>query len=136
MGVGTVAEIVALRSPSHAGDSRIADLELLAAYYVAQSVFLDKWIYAKALVVLHWLTLDAMGGGSESESGSGVVGSIKSEKEGDLARSFGSSGLSDDRRDAYFGSTSFGAELLQLWKACLLNPQTRQVGAIAGIITR
>jgi len=137
MAVNTVAEIVAVKSPSHAGDSRIGDFDTLAKHHIAQAPFGDKWVYARALLVLHWLTLDAQGGGSSSTSGSGVVGGIKSEKEGDLARSYGTIGGGINEKNAYLMSTSFGAELVQLWKACLILPQTRRVGALnASIITR
>ena len=135
MAVSTVSEIVDVRSPSHSGDSRIGDLDELAQFHLASSTFGTKWIYARALMVLHWLTLDAQGGGSSSSSGSGIVGGIKSEKEGDLARAYAVP-QSKDGRDAYLMSTSFGAELLQLWKACLILPQTRRVGALSGIVTR
>lgn len=129
MAVDTVAGIVAVKSPDFASDPRIDDLDELAQFHVAESAFGDKWVYARALLVLHWLTLDAQGGGSSSSSGSGVVGGIKSEKEGDLARSYGTV-ISSDDRNGYLKSTSFGAELLQLWKACLILPRTRRVGEI------
>ena len=126
MSISTVAGIVALKSPDFASDTRLPDLEELAAFIVAQTAFGDKWVYAKALLVLHWLTLDAQGGGSSSSSGAGVVGGIKSEKEGDLSRTFNTI-ISMDDRNGYLKSTSFGAELLQLWKACLFLPRTRRV---------
>lgn len=129
MAVDTVANIVKLKSPDFDGDSRIDDLDELAKFHVAEVAFGDKWVYARALLVLHWLTLDAQGGGSSSGSGSGIVGGIKSEKEGDLARSYNGI-ISSDDKDGYLKSTSFGAELLQLWRACLILPRTRRVGEI------
>jgi hypothetical protein len=136
MGTSTVAEIVALKSPDYASDPRINDFDTLAKFHVAQSAFGDKWVYARALLVLHWLTLESQGGGSSSSSGSGVVGGIKSEKEGDLARSYGTIGGAINERNVYLMSTAFGAELVQLWRACLILPQSRRVGALSGIVTR
>jgi len=129
MAINTVEAIVALKSPSHAGDIRIADFDELAQFYVAQSVFGTKWVYARALVVLHMLTLDAQGGGSSSSSGSGVIGGIKSEKEGDLARTYNTA-ISSDDKNGYLKSTPFGFELLQLWRSLIILPITRRVGHI------
>lgn len=53
----------------------------------------------------------------------GVGGNITSEKEGDLARSFG--GVVND--SSGLGSTSYGMEFLRLKKMFILTPRTRQV---------
>jgi hypothetical protein len=53
----------------------------------------------------------------------GVGGNITSEKEGDLARSFG--GAMQDGTG--LGSTSYGMEFLRLKKMFILTPRTRQV---------
>jgi len=129
MSINTVSGIVALKSPSHAGDSRIADLDELAKFHIAQKPFGVRWVYARALLILHWLTLDVQGGGSSSSSGSGIIGGVNSEKEGDLSRSFNSI-ISASDPNGYLKSTSFGAELLQLWKSCLILPMSRRVGEI------
>lgn len=127
MPTNTVSGIIALKSPSFAGDLRISDLDELAKFHLAQKPFGVRWIYARALLILHWLTLDAQGGGSASTSGSGVIGGISSEKEGDLARSYNTI-ISSDDKDGYLKSTSFGAELLQIWKSCLILPMNRRLG--------
>jgi hypothetical protein len=127
--INTVPAIVAIKLPDSASDPRLGDFEELAAFHLAQSAFGSKWVYAKALLVCHWLALEAQGGGSSSSSGSSTVGGIKSEKEGDLARSFNSIVSADDK-NGYLKSTSFGAELIQLWRACLILPMTRRVGEI------
>lgn len=53
----------------------------------------------------------------------GVGGNITSEKEGDLARSFGG-GISDP---SGLGSTPYGMEFLRLKRMFILTPRTRQV---------
>lgn len=129
MTTNTVSGIVALKSPSHASDPRISDFDELAKFHLAQRPFGVRWVYARALLILHWLTLDAQGGGSASTSGSGVVGGISSEKEGDLARSYNNV-ISVNDPDGYLKSTSFGAELLQVWRSCLILPMNRRLGEI------
>ena len=129
MAINTVEGIVALKSPSFASDPRISDMDELAQFHLAQSAFGTKWIYARALLVLHWLTLDAQGGGSATTSGDGTVGGIKSEKEGALARSYNTIVSSTDEH-GYLKSTSFGAELVQLWRAYILSVRTRRLGSI------
>lgn len=122
----TVNEVIALRSPDFVGDSRIPGMDEIAKMYVSSRMFKDKWTYARALIILHWLTLDARGGGSSTQSGSGVVGNVIEEKEGKLEYKYGSI-LTKDDKDGYYKSTSFGAELLQLYRICILAPRTRWV---------
>ncbi len=126
MPVDTATQIIALKSPDHAADSRLDDFIELAKFYINQTVFGTKYQYALALVVLHWLTLDARGGGSSTSSGSGVAGSIKSEKEGDLQRSY-SVPTSKNERKEYLMGTVFGQELLQLWNTFILMPRTKMM---------
>lgn len=127
MAISTAAEIIALKLPSSATDPRLADFISLAGFYVSERIFEDKYQYALALVVCHQLALESQGGGSAASSGSGAVGGIKSEKEGDLARSFGGVGSNISEQKQYFMSTPFGQELLQLWNACILMPRNRYV---------
>lgn len=130
MPVSTAKEIIELKSPSLVGDSRVDDFISLAELTVSENTFGDKYQYALALVVLHQITLDAQGGGSSSSSGSGVGGGIKSEKEGDLQRTYGSFSSSGEtsHRKEYWNSTIFGQEYWQLMQTCLLLPRTRLVG--------
>ena len=130
MPTGTAAEIVVLKSPSLSGDSRIDDFVDLAKLTVGQLPFGTRYQYALALVALHMITLDTQGGGSSSSSGSGVTGGIKSEKEGELQRSYGPTAQNAIKNpsDAYFTSTSFGMEYLHLKRAVLIKPRNRMVG--------
>jgi hypothetical protein len=125
----TASQIVALKSPDLASDSRLSDFIGLAKEQLSATNFGTKYEYAVALLVLHWMTLDAQGGGSDSSSGSGVVGGIKSEKEGDLARSFGNLGSGSGAKagNAYYNSTAFGAEFISLRRRKFLLPRNRFV---------
>jgi len=133
MPISTAIEIVQLKMPSlDAGpggsdEDRINDFIELAKFYISENIFQTKYQYALALMVCHQLTLDAQGGGSTTTSGSGVIGGVKSEKEGDLARSYGGMGSNVSESKQYLMSTPFGQELLQLWNACLLLPRNRFV---------
>lgn len=60
-----------------------------------------------------------------NRGGSGV-GAVTSEREGDLARSFGVSG---NVRDAALGQTPYGLEFLRLKNQFVLTPRTRNVKA-------
>ncbi len=126
----TAQEIVLLKMPSLVlpdDEERIDDFITLAGFYVSENIFQAKFQYALALVVCHQLTLDSQGGGSTTSSGSGVIGGIKSEKEGDLKRDYGGIGTNISEYKQYFMSTPFGQELLQLWNACILMPRNRFV---------
>ena len=124
----TITEIIELKSPGLSGDSRLSGMIELAEELTSSTNFGDKYNHAVALLALHWLTLDSQGGGSSNSSGSGVTGGIKSEKEGDLSRSY-SVPSSDSGNTAYLNRTSFGMELMLLRRSCLILPTTRRVGA-------
>jgi len=131
MPTSTAKEIVQLKLPSldvsGADEARVDDLIELAGFYVSENIFTVKYQLALALVVCHQITLDSQGGGSTTASGSGVIGGLKSEKEGDLAKSFGgmSSNISESKQ--YLSSTPHGQELLMLFNACILGPRNRFV---------
>ncbi|NJR73245.1 MAG: DUF4054 domain-containing protein [Scytonema sp. CRU_2_7] len=131
MAISTAKEIVKLKMPSlalpGADDARVDDFISLASFIVAESIFADKYQYALALVVAHQLTLDAQGGGNSTTSGSGILGGITSEKEGDLSRNYAGMSSNISERSLYFMSTPFGRELLQLWNACILTVRNRFV---------
>lgn len=76
---------------------------------------------AVALLVCHWMALANRDGGN-----TGVSGSIKSEKEGDLSRSYGNSSQNSDRV-GYLSQTSWGLELLRIRKKTIIKPITRMV---------
>lgn len=116
MSVSTVADIIVVRNPNVTVDARVTDLITLATQDIG-SVFGSKTNDAIALLVLHWIALDARAGGF-------APGAIKSEKEGDLARSFGGSGsktLTD------LDSTSWGLQLKRLRNALIFSARDRTI---------
>lgn len=130
MPISTPQEIVAIKCPSSATDPRLDDFIELAKYYVAESTFMDKWNYAIALVACHWYTLESQGGGDDTTSGSGVVGGIMSQKEGDLQQRYGNifqgnNNMSENRM--YWMTTPAGQELMALWDACIMCARNRFV---------
>lgn len=125
MSFSTITEVLTFKGPGFVGDSRLTGLETAAGMYLAYSTYGDKWIYAKALLVLHWLTLDARGGGSSSASANGIHGAVKSEKEGSLSRTYAVPSNLSERR-AYLMSTSYGAELLDLSNTVVFGPINRR----------
>lgn len=123
MATGTAKQIVALKSPSFASDTRLDDLVTLAQFHVSSGAYGDAYQYALALVVCHWLALDGQGGGSSTSSSSGVGGSLKSEREGELQRSYGVPSGADAK--SYYSSTTYGQEFLNLRKTRVLTPHSR-----------
>jgi hypothetical protein len=77
---------------------------------------------AIAMLIMHWLTLEANGGGS----GNAVTGSVKSKKEGDLSQTYavGSSSNSNGP-DGYYQQTVYGQEYLQIRYRCIMRPMNR-----------
>lgn len=126
MPITTSAQIIAVKSPGFALDPRLTDFIGLAELQLSKTMFGDKGEYAIALLVLHWLALDALGGGSATTSGSGVAGSIESEKEGELSRSYSiPSGGNQGQASTYYNQTIFGQELYQLIRGCFILPMNR-----------
>jgi len=109
----TAAEIVALRAPSYASDSRLSDLITLSTEQTSRTNFGDRLQTAIALRVMHWLALDEQGR-------AGAGGAVASVKTGDLSMTFASagSGLGD------LGQTQYGIELKQLIRMCCLGART------------
>ncbi len=136
MPIQTASQIIAVRAPQWSGDPREADLIELAKLYNAEQPYGTHWQLALALQVLHWYALDERAGGNPgsgggTSGGSGVAGSVKSEKEGDLARSYGMS-ESVSKGDADLSQTSYGLELLRLRGALFFKPRTRMYDPDAG----
>lgn len=116
----TVSQVIADKGPSFVGDPRLTSFEEMACFYVGVKAFGDKADYAKGLIMLHWLTLEAQGGGNSTKSGSGAVGGIREEEEGKLRREFHQS-FTGDKSDDYWKSTSFGSEYLAIRRACIFR---------------
>lgn len=116
MAIGTSQEIIEVRLPALFADARLDDFVALASLNLSESVFGDKYAYAVALLSMHMYSKD--------QSGTGA-GGVKSEKEGDLARSFGGSMTDKD-----YGTTSFGQELQQLINNCVISARTSAMATL------
>lgn len=110
-----VKAVIAIRSPSTTQDDRLDSMIGLAEGQLSSCCFGSQYAYAGALMVLHWLTLEERDGAS---------GAIKSEKEGDLSRTYG---VSDSAN--YWKSTSWGSELQRLKRVKIFTPRTRMMPA-------
>lgn len=121
--MSTPLEIITLRGPSSfAADPNIDDLIAEATLEVSETAYNTTEMMNKAiaLIVMHWLALSAR------DSTGAAAGSIKSEKEGDLARTYGmSSGTID--LDAFYGQTSWGLEFLRLQAQNIMGVRNRFV---------
>ena len=120
--MSTPLQIITLRAPDFATEPNIDDLIAQAGLEVSDTCFGDLKNKAIALIVMHWIALS-----KRDPGGTGVSGSIKSEKEGDLARSYGSS--SNTEVDPYYGQTTWGLEYLRLLSQSIIGPRNRFINA-------
>ena len=113
------SEIITLRAPAiaTAESARIPDLITLATEQTGP-VYDVHIQLAIALLVLHWLALEARGA-------AGSPGPINSEREGDLARSYGSLGAG--ARGGDLAQTSWGVELQRLRDSVIFSARNRMV---------
>jgi len=120
--MATVDENILARSDIDPANPRVVALKTLAAEKSFNSCYDENTINAlQALWVLHWHTLGPDGTGANE---SGAVGSVKSEKEGDLAISYGSMDITNTK-DAYLAQTQYGMEILSIRKANIFGPRTK-----------
>ena len=121
----TAEEVIALRAPQYSSDPRVPDLILLAEELIGDKIpNTTPREYAKALQVLHWLTIS-----DRNEDGSGAVGSVSEEKEGELRIKYqNSSGnmmhFTSDLKGE-LGQTSWGLELYAFYKRYIITLKTR-----------
>jgi len=117
----TPAEIITLRAPALATTyaARIPDLIVLATGQVG-AIFGAHQNTAIAYLVLHWLALEQRGA-------SAAAGPVTSEREGDLARSYGGGGadLSGD-----LAQTSWGLELKRLRDSTIFAARNRMMAGL------
>jgi hypothetical protein len=119
--MATVDEYIQAKSPWNPADSDMVLLISMAEEEIGDC-YGDLRNKAVALLTLHWKALKER----EGNTGFGTTGSLKSEKEGDLSRSYGFAG-SAEIRDPYMGQTTYGLELLTLEKQLFIKPRNRMV---------
>jgi len=124
----SVLEIIGARAPQYLDNSRLNSLITLATGMTG-SAFDDCQNLAIALRVMHWLALEGLRGGSVTSSGSGQAGSIQSETEGQLSRSWGNGGASylQGSRYADLSTTVYGQELQTLMDSCIITVTNRMI---------
>lgn len=110
MAIDTAQAIIESRAPQYIGDARLTDFIALATQLTAEC-YGDQLPYAIALRALHMLAMADRG-----SSVTGAAGTIASEKEGQLARSYGGSSSKsiDENKYPDLSQTSWGRELIAL----------------------
>lgn len=117
--MSTPQEYLTARAPaSFTSDPNLDSLIAQAEAETADNVFPTADIRNKAvaLLVCHWLALKLRGDSS-------VSGNVKSEKEGDLSRSYGESSI--DNLDPFLSQTSWGVELYNLQRSNIIQIKSR-----------
>ena len=111
----SVVEIIEARAPEYLNHTSIDVFIELATNKTNESVMGINYNEAVALRAMHMLALsDRSKGGGSSASGS-----IKSEKEGMLSRSYGSNS-SNSNSNSNLSQTSWGVELMDLQESSII----------------
>ena len=112
----TVSQIIAARNPDVVIDARVDNLIILADAQTG-TIYDTQRNDAIALLVLHWLAL-------ENRGAAAAAGSIKSEKEGDLARSYGTT---SSKTSHYLDQTTWGLQLKALRDGLIMSARNRTI---------
>ncbi len=131
-------DIISARCPQFVGHSRLFLLLDYAEEYLLQCVWKDKWNLAKALLVCHWLTMEANNqasddGAGTGSSGTGRTGQANTVQEGELmlkwdTQSQSGSGAGNGGGWDWLKSTQYGMELYMLIRSLTLMPRNQWVG--------
>lgn len=118
--MSTPLQIITLRAPAFALEANITGLISEATKEVGSEYCSDLKNKAIALLTMHWIAL------SKKDATGNTTGSITSEKEGQLSRTYG--GMSNSSGiDPYLALTSWGIELYNLQRKCFVLPRNRFV---------
>lgn len=115
-------DITAFASEFSAVPGATVDLYInLAKLSVNPRIWKDKADFGTILLTCHMLKLKKA---NDAASASGAVGTVTSEKVGDLARSYGGfgGGSGADPSEASLGQTSYGQEFLRLRRSLVITP--------------
>ena len=121
----TAEQIIAVRAPQYQGNLRIPLLLELAEEFTGDKVpVVTPRENAKALLVLHWLSLD-----DRLQNGNAGVGAIQEEKEGELTVKYGNSSSNimafNSDMKGYLAQTVWGLELYAFLKRYIVLAVTR-----------
>jgi len=116
----TPLEYVQARAPAFALKANITTLLSQAELETGDNYCGSEDMHNKAVALLtcHWLAM-----AERDLSGTGPSGTITSEKEGDLARSFGN--MLGENNNSFLSQTSWGCELIQLQNSTMILPTNR-----------
>ncbi len=127
----TPLQIITMRAPQWATDPRLSSVPSLIDYatQLTGTIFSgEQRNLAIALRVLHILATESLRGGNpgaaQSTSGEGHAGMITSESEGQLSKSFAVNSNAA-KRWANLSTTSYGLELIELFRGNGVFPRTR-----------
>lgn len=118
----TPLEFIQARASAFALEPNVSSLIAIATTQTGDFGSPDATNTAIALLVCHWIALDKR----ENGSGLGAAGSIASESEGQLSRSYAST-VGASARNAALEQTRWGIELLDLRKSAFFLPRTRMM---------
>lgn len=111
----TPLEIITIRAPDFAAEPNVNSYIGLATGKVC-NCYGANVNEAIALLTMHMMALD-------SRSSGDAVGNLKSEKEGDLAKTFGKSNTGD--MPFYYTQTNWGVEYWQTVNSSFVLPRNR-----------
>ena len=100
--------------------------------FCGKKYFGKFWSRAVALLTAHFLTLEKLKGSEGATSFAITGGTLTSEKEGDLQRSYSSSSNSSNTADELFTKTLYGKMFLQLRSMCIVPATIRKGFDICG----
>ncbi len=115
----TALDFINLRAKKYATDPRISTALDGAAETFSATAWGRNLEKAKALLALHWLTMD-----DRDVSGEGIGGTLQSEQEGSLKRSY-MIDFKCQSANPDWTQSRWGMELIQLRKQSIFAPVTR-----------
>jgi len=131
MAITTIIEAIRVVGPQFISNPMLDDYIEIAKLNTSTQCFGAvtgvKYMYAVALRVCHMLALDVRNGGLNdgNDSGDSNPGMIRSEKEGQLEKTYTQS--NNDSNFGYLNLTTYGKQLIELIKGNCVLPITRLV---------
>lgn len=125
-----IKDAIAVFAPQYVDNARIDGLIPYATRMTNTECYGDRCADAVALRICHIIALDERNGGSETSSGDGTAGTLKSEKEGDLAKAYGNT-ISDNDTSGAWGtlpSTTYGQMLIEMAQGSFMTVRNRFSG--------
>jgi hypothetical protein len=112
----TSEQIVQLRNPTYGAKSDLSDMVDYAETQLSEDAYGDQYANAVALLTMHYYA---------KQSGGDAPGSVVSETEGRLSRSFDSTAGTNRKTD--WATTKWGQELIELTESLHFFPRNRMM---------